>query len=654
MLPRRSSIRTAAWLLAVLLGGCASNGDDLPGLDTLVDTGGVEYTTELRGAPSADTADVLERSLRLFTLADRPPPSLAQLRRRAEGDVQTAVRVLRAEGFYAAQASWRIDEEARPVAAPPAPAGPGADSLGPGASAPAPEPSEPLLRVVVDVEPGVRFQLGRFDVSLVDASGQPLGAAAPDLPGFEALGIATGGPARSADILAAESEVVAWLREHGYPQARQVERDAAADLQAQQLRVSTQVAPGPRARLGALRFQGLESVREEFLRRAHGWPEGELYAQSELDALQRDLASTGLFEHVSVEAQVDAQPDSVLDVSPAALDAAPALPVEVTVQEAAHRSVGGGLRYSTDTGPSARGFFEHRNLFGAGERARLDATVALPLQELSLTLRKPAFQVRDRALVGGATLRRAEDDAFDEVSASASLGLEQRLSERSRVSGGVSVEAARFTNSSTEGTSFLLGLPLGVNFDNSDDLLDPTRGYRAGAALTPYVGTFDGEFVQFGRLDVNASTYFALDESARYVLALRGRAGSVVGASRDDLPPSKRFYSGGGGSVRGYQARFIGPLDAAGDPVGGRSVLEAGMELRVRIGESLGVVPFIEAGTVSPAIVPDLDAGVQVAAGLGLRYYTAIGPVRADVGVPLNGRPEDDAFQFYISIGQAF
>ncbi|MFT5445919.1 MAG: translocation and assembly module TamA, partial [Gammaproteobacteria bacterium] len=123
---------------------------------------------------------------------------------------------------------------------------------------------------------------------------------------------------------------------------------------------------------------------------------------------------------------------------------------------------------------------------------------------------------------------------------------------------------------------------------------------------------------------------------------------------REAGPPKTRLYSGGGGSVRGYQTQFIGPLDARGDPTGGRSVLEAGVEMRIRVGENFGLVPFIDAGTVSRAIFPDFSEDVQIAAGLGLRYHTIIGPIRADIALPINPREEDNLFEFYISIGQAF
>ena len=78
------------------------------------------------------------------------------------------------------------------------------------------------------------------------------------------------------------------------------------------------------------------------------------------------------------------------------------------------------------------------------------------------------------------------------------------------------------------------------------------------------------------------------------------------------------------------------------------------MELRARITEDIGLVPFLEVGGVFDSAVPDFDEDLQFAAGLGLRYYTPVGPLRVDVGVPLNPRDTDDFAQLYISIGQAF
>ncbi len=104
--------------------------------------------------------------------------------------------------------------------------------------------------------------------------------------------------------------------------------------------------------------------------------------------------------------------------------------------------------------------------------------------------------------------------------------------------------------------------------------------------------------------------------------------------------------------MRGFGYQAIGPRDATGDPTGGRSVAEAGLELRQRFGESWGGVAFVEAGSMGRGLT-SLESPLA-GAGVGLRYFTAFGPIRADVAVPVNRRSGDASFQLYISIGQAF
>ena len=120
------------------------------------------------------------------------------------------------------------------------------------------------------------------------------------------------------------------------------------------------------------------------------------------------------------------------------------------------------------------------------------------------------------------------------------------------------------------------------------------------------------------------------------------------------LPTDKRFFGGGGGSIRGYGYHRVGPVNAQNVALGGRSLVELGTELRIRITETLGLVPFIDAGNVYNAMLPVPSQSLLVGSGLGLRYYTAFGPLRLDVGTPVPKRRHDDPVQIYISLGQAF
>jgi translocation and assembly module TamA len=195
-------------------------------------------------------------------------------------------------------------------------------------------------------------------------------------------------------------------------------------------------------------------------------------------------------------------------------------------------------------------------------------------------------------------------------------------------------------------------VPGKLDWDFSDDLLNPTRGGRLSLLAAPYVDTL-GPDRRFAKARLTHTRYLGLHDDV--ILALRGSVGGIGGADLDDIPADERFYAGGGGSVRGIPYQLAGPLDEDDDPTGGRSLLEVGAELRYRATESIGLVLFLDGGTVADSAVPDFSEELRWGAGPGLRYFTPIGPLRVDVGFPLNARQGvDDLFQLYLSIGQAF
>jgi translocation and assembly module TamA len=109
--------------------------------------------------------------------------------------------------------------------------------------------------------------------------------------------------------------------------------------------------------------------------------------------------------------------------------------------------------------------------------------------------------------------------------------------------------------------------------------------------------------------------------------------------------------------VRGYRFQSIGPTFPDGYPAGGTTVEVGSLELRQRIGQSLGVVAFVDGGTVSGGPSDLSGNGVlRLGAGMGVRYYTSFGPLRFDIGVPLDtgGDIKTDVVEAYIGIGQAF
>ena len=321
-------------------------------------------------------------------------------------------------------------------------------------------------------------------------------------------------------------------------------------------------------------------------------------------------------------------------------------PVLVSLEEAPARTVTGGVRYNTDTGPAVSGGFEHRNLFGSNETITLDGLIGLEEQSLQTRYRLPQYGQPGQDLVAGLELRHIDDDAFEEFGGTITLGLERELTPQLTVGAGGLLEFSKLEESDgTDTTSRLFGVPIFAAFDSSDDRLDPSKGLRARVSVTPFSGFVGDTPAAFGVIDGAVSAYFDLTGEKKYIFAARGRVASIISGKLDVVAANRRLYSGGGGSVRGYRERFIGPLDTEDDPVGGLLAVELGAELRARVSSAVGVAGFIEAGSVSTDVAPTFDEGVQFAAGLGVRYFSSIGPLRLDVGVPLNPRDADDAFQ---------
>jgi len=267
----------------------------------------------------------------------------------------------------------------------------------------------------------------------------------------------------------------------------------------------------------------------------------------------------------------------------------------------------------------------------------------LTLDAYASTIDYDAYDARTISAVG--TFERLSTLLFQKE-LSWSVGLELVATRESEVD----ANGARLPRE----TYFIAALPLFGQFDNSDDLLDPTEGWRLSANLSPEISDNDGVQSFYLRSQADASYYQSIGENT--VLAGRVRLASIPGAGVDAIAPSRRLYAGGGGSVRGYGYREIGPRNDQGDPAGGRSVVELSAEARIGTGfmdGAVSVVPFIDAGAVGEDPVPDFSS-IKFGAGLGLRYETGFGPLRLDVAFPLNPGPNDNWIAVYVALGQAF
>ncbi|WP_165837714.1 autotransporter assembly complex protein TamA [Zavarzinia aquatilis] len=565
-----------------------------------------DYRVELSGLPDDTTRGLVEETSELTTLKDKPPPSLTALRNRIRGDLDRIRLVLNAYGWFDATLDTSVNEEQKPVP------------------------------VAIRVTPGQRYAVGAL--SIVDPGGVPLGAALAPPPG--SLALKAGQPYEAQAVLDAEAAIIANLGRRGRPFAKVVHRDAVLDRAGRQVNIAWSIDYGPRASFGATSFEGLERLKDKAARALLRWREGDEVNIDQIEETRRAFVATGLFGTVGITTGQPG-PDG-------------AAPMLIRVTESKPRTIGGGLRYSTSDGPGARAFWEHRNLLGGRETLRITADVAQSGYSLDAKAKKPDFEWRDVDLVFEAKADREELDAYDLDAFSVGGGLEWRYSPQWFFSGGALFEQSHIDDGLTTEDYTLVGFPVVARRDTSNDVLDPTRGHRLTFSLTPYYD-LAGTAGTFLIGQASAATYLPLDDAEDYVLALRGGIGATIGGSTYSLPANKRFYAGGGDSVRGFAYQAAGPLDDHSSPLGGKSLLTGAVEMRWRVTETIGIVPFVDFGSVFEDSIPDFGADLFMGAGLGLRYRSPIGPLRLDVATPIMGkRNSDDIIQIYISIGQAF
>jgi translocation and assembly module TamA len=588
----------------------------------VVDPLSYSVTLEVAGNDiDGDLRSELEAASQLVQGADRPVSGSIGLIQRANGDFEQLIAALYENARYAGEVRILLDGRRLADLPPDAKLG---------GSGPVP------VRILVD--PGKQFRFG--DVSVRDADGRVYSAVEQ--------GLAPGQLAKSTVILDAEQALVLELERDGHPFAKVSGRDVVADHARGLLDVSLELDAGPVAPFGQTAVDGAESVDSQFIARMAGIRQGEQYDPEELAAAEKRLRALEVFSSVNVRGSESLSGDG-------------SVPVEVTVSERKHRYFGVGATYSSTDGGGLEAYWGHRNLFGRAEKLRIEGSVSSlgkTGQVKDMTWRgaalfeKPGVLGPASKFVSRLELEQENPDAYRRFSVEAAAGITYELTAQQTVSAGVNVEYARLTDSfNVDLETITVALPLEYVRDTRDSKLNPTSGTRLSLLVEPTYEINGG--ATFVKLRAEASAYRALDADKRFVLAGRVAAGTIYGASLASVPANRRFYAGGGGSVRGYGYQDIGPVNAAGQPTGGRSLIETSAEIRIGVTDTIGLVPFVDAGLVS-ASETFSGAKFKAGAGIGVRYSTPFGPLRVDVAVPLNKDATDPDYGIYAGIGQAF
>ncbi|MBK5932828.1 autotransporter secretion outer membrane protein TamA [Rhodovulum imhoffii] len=570
-----------------------------------------EVTLSTPGAEKALEKALRTASLTLSTAAETSPAP-ADFLAAARADYARLLGVLYGQGYYGGDISIRVD--GREVA-----------DLPPFARL------ERIGKIALSVRPGPAFRFARARIA-------PL-APQTDLP----EDFAPGERAKSGAIRAAAQAGVEGWRNAGYAKARVAGQDLIVDHRSATMTADLALAPGRKLRFGQLLLKGESRVRPERIRAITGLPTGETFSPVALRKSADRLRRTGAFRSVTLHEVETANPDGTLDIT-------------ATTADDKRRRIGFGAEYGTDSGVTLSAFWLHRNLLGGAERLRFDAEITgiggdTGGMDYSLGARldRPATFTPDTGAYILGEISLEDEPDYKQRDVTLGGGLTHEFSDTLSGSAGILLRYSDIEDDLGKRDLTQLHFPLTLTRDTRNLANDATRGTYLGLEATPFLGL--NTSASGARLYADARAYHALGE--RFVLAGRLQAGSVVNAKTRDVPPDMLFYSGGGGTVRGQPYRSLSIDLGDGKESGGRSFLGLAAELRADIRENIGVVGFLDAGHVGDGALPGENGDWHAGAGLGLRYKTTIGPIRVDVGAPVDG-DTGDGVQLYIGIGQAF
>lgn len=605
-LPVLCVVAALAW---AVLTNTAAHADD--GIDGFVRPApNYGYSTRMEEAPKGTEKELLALT-ETEKQKDNPPPTLFLLKRRMDNDAETLVKALHAKGFYDARIVTAIDKE---------------------------EEGEYIARFTIIPGEVYTLQSARFILSPQSETKDI------ELPPIENLGLPLGGEVDYTQILDARSTLRNRIHAMNCLHRVRIRVHLRVDTTRKAAEAVYRITTGKTANFGTMTINGLTSVEQPYIDRKIPWKQGDCFRPTMVEDLQVTLLQTNLFSKSDVtlpeEPNKDGEVDIVLDV-----------------HERKHRTIKAGIGFATELGLDFKPAWEHRNFFGQGERVTVDGTISTFLQSLKTRFERQDFMRRDQKLVLEAEISQFDGDAYDSTSLRTLAQLSRPIGPN--LTGGLGVAYALKqvddggTNSGQE-TFSLVSFPGYVQHNTRNSEVDPTKGHLLRIDAEPFIETLNTGDVFF-KTQGTASWYHQHETvPLKPTWAFRAKLGSIMGSANNDIPADERFYSGGGGSVRGYGFQMLGPLQN-GSPTGGRSLVEFSAELRLRVTDSIGLVPFVDAGNVYPDIYPEFNGDLFYAAGLGFRYFTDFGPFRFDVATPLDKRAGiDDDYQLYISFGQAF
>jgi translocation and assembly module TamA len=562
-------------------------------------TEGVKYKVKLKGADDSGVKRAVKQSSRTITMQKRNPSTMGQLRHRIEQDVPTIEQILKSRGFYDGTVSYEIVEKGDKV------------------------------RVALNIDEGPQYHFQSVDMTFANNSDDELKIKSM---------VRSGQAAVASNVFAEQQRIIDQLKRQGYPFASLLSRSVDVNRENKTVALGLTFDPGTLAFFGPLQVEGVETYPAKYIQRQVPWKEGMRYDSKLVRDFETLLLATGQFGTARVE--------------PEQVEGTNAIPILAVLNERDVRTVRLGVNYS-DIGPGGSIYWEHRNVFGGGERFQTEFTGSPILLEWSGRLIRSGFLDANQSLVLELVAARETPDAYDSDTLDGTAMVFRDLTPYIQAGSGIGYSYSSVEQFAEINRYEYIIFPLQVTLDYRNDRLNPTKGFQVFGRTSWYADVVNDN--PFLKSYLEGRKYHMWWDRYRVSTAFRLVLGSIDGTAVDGVPADERYYAGGGGSIRGYAYQDVGP-QVDGTPTGGNKLLEFSAELRIQPGSKLGYVAFLDGGTVYNSLLSnDYNQSLSYGAGLGIRYFTGIGPLRVDLAYPLNANStQQERLQFYISLGQAF
>ena len=477
-----------------------------------------------------------------------------------------------------------------------------------------------------------------------------------------------GKPVDSDAVVGSRDLLLREARETGYPFAK-VGVNVTRDAEARHATVTLAVDSGTQAVFGTTEVVGNRSISPDLVRRQLEYKQGELYKGSLVEASQRRLYGLEVFQFVNLERVETTQRESPVTM-------------RATVAEGKHQRLTGGVGYGSEEKFRVDGEYRNLNALGGARSATVHGRWSSLDRGVHAEIRQPSFLVSEATLMADGQNWYTYTPAYNSVTAGGrgifsyeSWHHNSYLVTFTGEHDSSSIADSALDDLSLRDELIALGLDprtgeqngtlysLGFDFRRVtvDNLLDPQRGWqivvhgeRAGGFLP---GTFDywstaGDVRRYHRV------------TRRLYVAARAQFGTISPANdiEANVPFAKRFFLGGASSIRGWGRFEVSPLSESGLPIGGNALLQGSAEARAILRGKFGVVAFTDAGNVWERNRQMSLTDLRYAVGVGVRYATVVGPLRADWGYQINpipglmadGSPQTHRWRLHISVGPAF